>query len=335
MGKHRKNTGINWEKIHDSLDQPGESPLAAGSMNGEEQELLKEIMAIRAQAGELEGWEAVNTAEDLAKLKARLALPATATPVIPLWRKAIRYAAIIFIPLLIAGSAWLFFKPDNQPAKGLNYITQETPKNNTPIVLPDGSKVWLNAGSHIRYLPAFTHRQRLIEMSGEGYFEVAPNTQQPFIVKVNSQIVQVLGTSFNINAYGKQIITTLTQGKIAVGTAGSPSTMQYLLPGQQAGYDTLSGIIHVSAGNAETALAWKSGQIAFSDVAFDDLMKQLGVRYDYRIIFINKQFNSLHYNVPLMRKPDSILPLLELIKASTSTPINFNIDTLQRTIEIK
>ena len=336
MGKHQKNTGIDWEKLHHLLDTPGESSLPGEPLNGEEQELLKEIMAVRAQAGELKGWEAVNTADDLAKLKARLSLPATATTVIPIWRKAIRYAAIIFIPLLIAGTAWLFFKPDNHPATGdINYITRETPKDNTPVVLPDGSKIWLNKGSHIRYSPSFTDKDRWVEMTGEGYFEVATNTQKPFIVKVNSQIVRVLGTSFNINAYGKQIITTLMQGKIVVGNIDEPAIIQHLLPGQQAGYDTLTRRFYVGPGNPETALAWKSGQIAFTDVPLDDLMVQLGLQYDYRIIFTNKQFNALHYNVPVMQKPENILPLLELIKASTASHINFNIDTSHRTIEIK
>ncbi|MGO4290850.1 FecR family protein [Chitinophaga sp. RAB17] len=335
MGKHKKNTEVDWEKIHHLLDEQSGLPVSTGQMSEEELELLKEIIAIRTQAGELKGWEGVNTAEDLAKLKARLSLPATV--VVPIWRRVIRYAAVIFIPLAIAASAWLLFKQRSLPAAdGLKYITQETPKNNTqPVILPDGSKVWLNAGSRLHYLPAFTGKQRIVEMSGEAYFEIAANTLQPFMVKVNSQVVQVLGTSFNINAYGRQIITTLTQGKIAVGTADQPATTQYLLPGQQAAYDTLTGVLHVSAGSTATALAWKSGQIAFTDVAFDDLMKQLGLRYDYRIIFTTEQFNRLHYNVPLMPRPENILPLLELIKATTASPIDFNIDTLNRTIEIK
>ncbi|MBS0031432.1 FecR family protein [Chitinophaga sp. 22321] len=337
MGKHRKNTEIDWEKIHYLLNEQSGSPVSAGEMSNEELELLKEIMAIRSQAGELKGWEGVNTAEDLKQLKARLSLPATAAPAVPMWRKAIRYAAAIFIPLAITASAWLFFKQKSLPANDApDYITQDTPANNTqPVVLPDGSKVWMNAGSRLHYLPAFTGSQRIVEMNGEAYFEIAANTQQPFIVKVNSQVVQVLGTSFNINAYGRQIITTLTQGKIAVGIAHQSATMQYLLPGQQAVYDTLTGVVHVSTGSAENALAWKSGQISFTDIAFDDLMKQLGLRYGYRIIFTNRQFNQFHYNVPLMPKPESISPLLELIKATTATKINFNVDTLHHTIEIK
>jgi len=337
MGKHRKNSEIDWEKIHHLLNEQSGSPAFSGEMSDEELELLKEIMAIRTQAGELKGWEGVNTAEDLKQLKARLSLPATAVSVVPLWRKAIRYAAAIFIPLAIAASAWLLFKQKSLPATDkLNYITQETPGNNTqPVVLPDGSKVWMNAGSRLHYLPAFTGSERVVEMSGEAYFEIAANTQQPFIVKVSHQVVQVLGTSFNINAYGGRIITTLTQGKIAVGTAHQSAAMQYLLPGQQAVYDTLTGVVHVSAGSVENALAWKSGQIAFTDIAFDDLMNQLGLCYGYRIIFTNKQFNQFHYNVPLMPKPASISPLLELIKATTATHINFNVDTVANTIEIK
>lgn len=337
MREHRHNKEIDWEKIHHLLSEQSELPLSTGQMNDEELELFKEIMAIRTQAGELKGWEGVNTAEDLKQLQARLSLPYTASREAPLWRKVIRYAAVIFIPLAIAATVWLFFKHTAIPAGDTaEYITQETPKNNTaPILLPDGSKVWMNTGSRLRYLPAFTGKERIVEMNGEAYFEVATNVRQPFIVKTNTQVVQVLGTSFNINAYGKQIITTLTQGKIAVGAANQSATLQYLLPGQQAAYDTSTGSIQVSNVTAGNALAWRSGQIVYSDIAFDELMNQLGGCYGYRIIFTNKQFNQLHYNVPLMPRPATIYPILDLINATTPNHVNFGVDTVNHIIEIK
>ncbi|HEY8959723.1 FecR family protein [Chitinophaga sp.] len=336
MDKRKKDNGIDWEKIHHLLDEQS-APAAPGEMNGEERELLKEIVEMRAQAGHLKGWEGVNTAEDLIKLRARLSLPGAATPVISLQRRIMRYAAIICLPLAVAGATWLALKQNkHQSPPSTNFITRETPANYTdPLTLPDGTRVWLNTASRLYYPAAFTGKAREVTMTGEAYFEVAHNTQQPFIVKVNKQVIQVLGTSFNINAYGKHILTTLTQGKISVGIAGQPATTQYLLPGQQADLDTLSNVLRLSAGNRETATAWKEGKIAFTNASLEDIMQQLGFIYHYNIIFINKQPGELHYNIPLMDRPPHIFPLLDLIKATTTRPVNFSIDSSQRIIEIR
>lgn len=336
MGKRKKNNEIDWEKIHHLLDEQSTSA-AWEELNGEERGLLKEIMDMRAQAGELKGWEGVNTEEDLIKLKARLSLPQTAAPVVPLYYKIMRYAAIILLPLAIAGATWLALKRNqHQPVIAANYITRETPAGLTDsLTLPDGTKVWLNAGSRLYYPAAFTGTTREVTMTGEAYFEVAPHTQQPFIVKVNKQVVQVLGTTFNINAYGKHIITTLTGGKIAVKVADQPATIQYLQPGQQVDLDTLSGTLQLSTGNPGNAMAWKEGKITFTNASLENIMQQLGSIYHYKVIFINEAPGQLHYNIPLMSRPRDIFPLLDLIKATTTSPVNFNIDSSQRVIEIR
>ncbi|MET3878725.1 FecR domain-containing protein [Chitinophaga sp. OAE865] len=336
MGKRKKNNDIDWEKIHHLLDEQNAAASPEG-MTAEERGLLKEIMEMRAQAGDLKGWEGVNTAEDLIKLKARLSLPETAAPVVPLYHKIMRYAAIILLPLAIAGATWLALKRNSHqlPVAG-NYVSRETPAGTTDsLTLADGTKVWLNAASRLDYPAAFTGTAREVTMTGEAYFEVVHNTQQPFIVKVNKQVVRVLGTSFNINAYGKHIITTLTQGKISVGLADQPGTIQYLQPGQQVDLDTLSSTLQLSTGKLENAIAWKEGKIIFTDAPLENIMQQLGAIYHYRVIFINKAPGQLHYNIPLMTRPPDISPLLDLIKATTTSPVNFNIDSLQRVIEIR
>lgn len=336
MSNNNNIEGINWERIHLLLEEQTGDIVRTGDVSEDEQNLLKEIIEIRTLAGDLKGWEGVDTAADLAKLRAKLSLPASTPVIIPMWRRVLRYAAVIAVPLAMAGSIawWLFNRQAPPSVKADSYITMEVAKNKTEVLnLPDGSTVWLNAGSRLRYPAAFSGAERMVEMNGEAYFSIAANAKQPFVVKVNKQLVQVLGTTFNVNAYGGNILTTLETGKIAVSVNGG--SLQYLSPGQQSAYDTLTGQLQITAGNPTAAVAWKSGQLAFMDIPFYDLMKQLGILYDYEIIFKTDKFNYLHYNVPLMSKPENITPLLQLIKATTASDIYFDIDSLKRTIEIR
>jgi transmembrane sensor len=103
------------------------------------------------------------------------------------------------------------------------------------VVLPDGSRVWINSASSLRYPTTFTGSERKVELTGEAYFEVTHNPAMPFRVVTNTQIVEVLGTHFNINAYNDEqaVKTTLLEGKVKV-TAAANSEVRFLLPGQQA-----------------------------------------------------------------------------------------------------
>jgi len=153
------------------------------------------------------------------------------------------------------------------------------------LVLPDGSKVWLNAASSIRYPTSFnSSKERRVEVTGEVYFEIAKNENQPFIVSVNggASQIKVLGTSFNINAYTdeKIIRTTLTAGAVVV-SAGTQEVR--LEPGQQA----RSIQQHIQVANADVAqvTAWKEGLFSFKDMPFDEVMRQLSRWYNIDVAY--------------------------------------------------
>ncbi|HEY0272693.1 MAG TPA: FecR domain-containing protein [Chitinophaga sp.] len=336
--KHKP--AVDWERIHQLLEQQaGQPPLPAdaAAMSEAEQHLLNEIVTIRSLAGELQGWEEVDTPAALAELKARLSLPDRAPGMMPVWRRPVlRYAAVIALLAALAGGAWLFFQHRQPGGRDAHYLTLEAPaREMRGFTLPDGTQVWLNAGSRLRYPAGFGKTDRQVEMSGEACFSVTPGAGQPFTVHTQQQTVQVLGTLFNINAYGPQIITTLSSGKIAVGGAAPSTALQYLSPGQQAIYDTLTGRLQVSPGHPGNALAWKDGQIAFTDEPLPALLNRLGILYGYKVTLKNNGLDSLHYNVPLMPKPASILPLLHLIQSTTAADIHLNVDTLQHTIAVE
>ncbi|PUZ23861.1 FecR family protein [Chitinophaga costaii] len=339
MENHPNNPEIDWEQIHQALEAQGDQLMAAGNtgeLKEAEKDLLQEILKIRTLAGELKGWEEVDTPSELAALKSKLSLPNQAPVMMPVWRRALRYAAVIAILLALGGSAWLFFQPRHTAPGTMAYLTLEAPINETRFfTLPDSSKVWLNAGSRLQYLASFGKTDRKVDMTGEACFDVTADEKLPFTVRAHQQTVQVLGTLFNINAYGAHIITTLSAGKIAVSGVNANTPLQYLAPGQQAAFDTLTGQLQVSNGNPANALAWKDGQLIFTDEPLPSLLQRLGFLYGYTFIVKNDQLNDLHFNVPPIPKPANIVPLLALIKSTTTSNISFKVDSLKHIIEVQ
>jgi transmembrane sensor len=129
--------------------------------------------------------------------------------------------------------------------------------------LPDGTKVWLNAASSITYPVIFSGKERVVELTGEAYFEVAKNATRPFIVKTETQTVQVLGTHFNINSYADEqsVATTLLEGSIKItGNAGKNAVQ--LNPSQQS--VNVDGRINIiNNADVDEAVAWKNGKFLF------------------------------------------------------------------------
>jgi ferric-dicitrate binding protein FerR (iron transport regulator) len=184
------------------------------------------------------------------------------------------------------------------------------------IVLPDGSRVWLNAASSMRYPTAFNGDRREVELQGQGYFEVAPDARQPFFVKVNNLEVQVLGTSFDIMAYAdeKSINTTLVEGLVNVKNG---TTEQRLKPGQQAIVDPATGSIVVRAADVDQVIAWKTGFFEFDNASLGDILRQLARWYDIDISY-NQTGNERLFGGRISRS----LPLsdiLHMLEANGST----------------
>jgi ferric-dicitrate binding protein FerR (iron transport regulator) len=183
----------------------------------------------------------------------------------------------------------LAYNTQNEKPTEVLYNTLTTPRGGQyQLVLPDGSKVWLNAASAISYPTAFTGSERKVEIKGEAYFEIAKNTAMPFIVKVNDAQVQVLGTHFNINAYSDEdaIKTTLLEGAVKV-TKDAASTL--LKPGQQAILGRSSNEIRVQENtDLDAVLAWKNGYFSFNQTDLATIMRQIARWYDVDIVYSDK-----------------------------------------------
>lgn len=152
--------------------------------------------------------------------------------------------------------------------------------------LPDGSHVWLNADSHLSFNTDFAGSQRHVELDGEAYFEVAHDSDRPFIVETATQSLTVLGTSFNISAYSDEpvVYTTLTEGSVALDSK-TTGTQAVLLPGQQARLDAGASAYDISEVNAAYASMWRDEIFVFDGETLDRVFLKLTRRYDFSYTF--------------------------------------------------
>ncbi|WP_316823525.1 FecR family protein [Pedobacter gandavensis] len=193
---------------------------------------------------------------------------------------------------------------------GFNMIS--TPRGGMyQVYLPDGTKVWLNAASSIKFPTSFAHlSQRKVELEGEAYFEVAKNKKLPFIVSTARQQVQVLGTHFNINSYSdeEELKTTLLEGSVKI-FAGN---VMVLKPGQQANVRRSgSGNITISNANIAQVMAWKNGFFHFEKDNLHSVMRQLSRWYDVEVIYeVDRADDEFMGDIPRGIKLSEVLKML-------------------------
>jgi len=159
------------------------------------------------------------------------------------------------------------------------------------VVLSDGTHVWMNAASSLSYPERFDSKERVVSLHGEAYFEVAHDTSRPFKVVTAKQVVQVLGTHFNINAYDDdtKTVTTLLEGVVRVSSAAKQAVIK---PGQQASSDGRNDL-EVANANIRSALAWKNGMIEFQDTSLPQLMRQIARWYNIKVEYEGPQRKDL------------------------------------------
>lgn len=183
-------------------------------------------------------------------------------------------------------------------------VTAATPRGGTYfIVLQDGTKVWLNANSKLEFLSSYENKtQRVVKLTGEAYFEVAKVSTSrgdeqgqkakrvPFIVQTKLQTVEVLGTHFNINAYGEEpfVSTTLLEGAVAVRGNGNAVVLK---PNQQSALAD-NGSINVKQVDPSEALAWKSGRFIFNNTPMQVVMRQIARWYDVDVTYQDEDLKN-------------------------------------------
>ncbi|QHS59345.1 FecR family protein [Chitinophaga agri] len=227
----------------------------------------------------------------------------------------------------IASNEALIYEQGQQTATHISYNTLIVPRGYTyHLVLSDGTKVWLNADTRLRYPSVFPADSRAVTVEGEAYFEVAADAARPFTVQSDHASIKVLGTAFNINTYENNIAATLVQGKIVVHHKGDST---YLQPGDQltskAPYDNT----RVRKVDTEIYTAWKDGELIFSETTLEDICHRLERTYNYKILLPEGEIRhrKIEANLPQYKEISTITELLEKM-----TDVHFNVNQKERTI---
>lgn len=210
----------------------------------------------------------------------------------------------------------------NDVATGLDdYNSISTPKGGQyQIILPDGTKVWLNAASSLKYPVAFSGTTRKVELNGEAYFEVAKDKTKPFIVRTTKQEVTVLGTHFNINAYADEpnTRTALLEGLVKIQQLEHPASL-IIKPGQAAlvGDQNSSSKIQLTTIDPDEVVAWKNGYFMFDSENLESILRKVARWYDVDISYqsrnsANKEFSG---TISKYSNASQVLKKLELTEA--------------------
>ena len=208
--------------------------------------------------------------------------------------------------------------------RGKGMVTEEYNKLTTPVggeyslVLSDGTKVFLNADSELKYPVEFSDGKRIVDLKGEAYFEVHKDSLRPFIVRMNGAEVTVLGTSFNVNTYGDdgQIYTTLVNGSVRVSSMKNKQE-EILKPGMQSVMNVQSGLLTVRKVDVEPYVAWREGRFVFRAMTLDLIMRQLQRWYDFEVFYQNSELKDYEFRGVIKRDMD-LDKVLSVIKATTN-----------------
>jgi ferric-dicitrate binding protein FerR (iron transport regulator) len=199
--------------------------------------------------------------------------------------------------------------------------TIQTPRGGQyQVILPDGTKVWLNAASSLTYPTAFTGGDRAVQLRGEAYFEVAGNKEKPFKVMVGNMQVNVLGTHFNVMAYEDEnaIQTTLLEGAVQVTNGG---VSHLLKPGQEGRLDRSSDAFRLLDVDADEAVAWKNGVFQFGGISIETVMRQIVRWYDVDVEYQGRTNEHFRGTISRSANASEVFKMLELTGA-----VHFTID---------
>jgi transmembrane sensor len=197
------------------------------------------------------------------------------------------------------------------------------------LTLGDGTKIWLNSKSILTYPSQFSGSNREIKLNGEAFFEVSPNKEKPFIVKTKELDVAVLGTDFDVSAYqnDRNINVTLVNGSVNLLNKKDNSEIAKLKPGEQASYSISKNTISISSVETQLYTSWRTGQIKFRKMSFEEIAKRLSRNYNIEFKFENANMLSTTYNGSFY-KYESLDQILKIMQANSHFNYTIEKDTI-------
>jgi len=272
-------------------------------------------------------WEAsetfpVSTEKALGKVMKRIESKNNGITLWGFWQKA---AAILFIPLLLSVLYVAIHRGSKSSESGFSYKNVEAAFGSiSTMELPDGSKVWLNAGSSLKYPEKFSKNERSVFLVGEAYFEVQSDPESPFVVNTSGFSVKATGTRFNVMAYQNSLIhsVTLAEGKVAVlnlNPAKKNGVVTVLLPNQHLTYNAQSGNSSIQTEEIYKHIAWKDGKLVFRNDLISEVARKISLQYNVDIEIQGDKILSYRFRATFENEP--LNELLRLLKMSS--PIDY------------
>lgn len=251
-----------------------------------------------------------------ARFQERVAATHTSRP-----RRNLRWLSYAAAVALMASISYFSFKGgQHKMESAFGDIVVEAPQGSrTQMTLPDGTKVWLNAGSKISYTQGFSLVNRLVMLVGEGYFEVARNEQLPFRVISKDLQVSVLGTKFNFRDYpaDAEATVSLAEGKVVLDDLTHPGKESvYLTPNQRAVLVKQTGKITVEDYTVSNAVQWTNGNLIFDGEPLKDIIKDLERSYNVKITIADKKLLTLRFYGDFVRQEQSLNEVLDALSAT-------------------
>ena len=228
-----------------------------------------------------------------------------------------RYAAVVAI--IIAVGCISYWQGEVNVKDTFADISVEAPLGSkTKLYLPDGTLVWLNAGSRMTYSQGFGVDNRKVELEGEGYFEVKRNEKIPFFVKTKDLQLQVLGTKFNFRDYPEdhEVVVSLLEGKVGLNNLLREEKEAVLSPDERAVLNKANGLLTVESVTASNASQWTDGYLFFDEELLPDIAKELERSYNVKIHIANDSLKTFRFYGNFVRREQNVQEVLEAL-AST------------------
>lgn len=238
--------------------------------------------------------------------------------VVSMWRRA----AAVAVVCVLGGLAW-FYLQHNSLRNMQMQVVMTGADNDTTLMLPDGTKVWLNKQSALKYPKEFDAEDRVVEIEGEGYFEVTKNPHQPFIVESDVMSVKVLGTVFNFHVDKEQqrASVSLLEGKVRVAGNNDEGTI-VLKPGQKACVDARLGSMTVSETDVYQEAMWHEHKTAFSNANVNSIAKLLENIYKVQVV-VDPAIDQNNTYSGVIKEKETIDSVLDLLQ--NTLPIHYKV----------
>ncbi|MDD2954140.1 MAG: FecR domain-containing protein [Parabacteroides sp.] len=234
------------------------------------------------------------------------------------YKHIIGYAAAVCVAVL---STWMIMSRDTEvlpeAAPLIAYAEFATPSGQrAKVKLPDGTTVWLNARSVLRYPSQFTGGVRKVELNGEAFFEVSRDEKKPFVVSTEKLDIKVLGTEFNVFAYKgrNEFHTSLVEGSVKIYDSRDEAHALFIKPNERV--DLVGDKLRKSSFDSMDFLLWREGIYAFDDVTFNEIIKKLELYYDVNIVVKNTKLDTYKFSGKFRQRDgvESVLRTLQKVK---------------------